>query len=77
METESNKGGRALIHDGFKYRKYYTTKAGVECCRCTQKPCNARIMSVHNDTTNKQDVITEKNVHNQGEKVDNAEQKGK
>ena len=29
-------------------------------------------MIVHNDTTNKQDVIDEKNVHNHGEKVDNA-----
>jgi len=29
-------------------------------------------MSVHNDTTNKQDVINEKNVHNNGEKVDKA-----
>ena len=29
-------------------------------------------MSVHNDTTDKQDVINEKNVHNHGEHVDNA-----
>jgi len=29
-------------------------------------------MSVHNDTTNKQDVIDEKNVHNHDDKVDNA-----
>ena len=34
--------------------------------------CQNNECAVHNDTTNKQDVINEKNVHNHGDKVDNA-----
>jgi hypothetical protein len=72
METESNKGNTVIIHNGFKYRKYYTTKAGVDCWRCTQKSCNARILTVCDETTHKPDILSQKNEHVHGEKVINV-----
>ena len=42
MEVESNKGKRAFIFHGNKYRSYYISKVtGIESWRCTQKICKA------------------------------------
>ena len=73
MESESNKGKTVIIdNNGFKYTKYYTIKAGVNCWRCTTKNCTARITTVTDDTTKKHDILSHKNDHNHGEKVDNV-----
>ena len=50
MESESNQVKTVIIDNGFKYTKYYTTKAGVNCWRCTTKNCTARITTVTDDT---------------------------
>ena len=53
MESESNKGKTVILDNGFKYTKYYTTEAGVDCWHCTTKYCNTRItnVTVNNTTT--------------------------
>ena len=53
MESESNKGKTVIIDNGFKYTKYYTTKAGVNCWRCTTKNCTGRITTVADASTTK------------------------
>ena len=61
-----------ILDNGFKYTKYYTTKAGVDCWRCTTKNCNARITTVADDTTQKRDILSHNNDHNHGKKVNNV-----
>ena len=39
--SETNKGKRSLIRNGFTYRVTYQSKTGGTTCRCTNKACKA------------------------------------
>ena len=73
MEVESNKGKRAFIFHGNKYRSYYISKVtGIESWRCTQKICKARIQTKSNEVSNKTELYKEIGEHNHSEKTTNV-----
>ena len=73
MEVESNKGKRAFIFHGNKYRSYYISKVtGIESWRCTQKICKARIQTKSNEVSNKTELYKEISEHNHSEKTTNV-----
>jgi len=58
--TETNKGAKSLICDGFRYRVDKVLKSKEISWRCTAKSCSARVRTDENGSM----IVQQKNTHN-------------